>query len=206
MTMAQNDLGKNSLQTTLIDAANSVLVLVDVQAVFADKLPPAERDPLLNRIGWIVDVALRLDIPIITMGEDIESNGGLVESIWSKFPEDQVVYNKMIFGLAAEQSILKAIKQTGKSQVILAGFETDVCVAQSAVGLLTHQLNVAVLADGCGSPGTGQTNGLRRMEQAGVLITDIKSLYYEWVRTVAADNKFKAKFSAKIGNPAGIIL
>ncbi|MFK7803022.1 MAG: isochorismatase family protein [Anaerolineae bacterium] len=196
----------NLLKTTLIESTDSVLVLVDVQAVFADKLPPAEREPLLNRIGWIVDVATRLNIPVITMGEDIGSNGGLIKSIKAKLPNDQIVHNKMVFGLSAEQSILKSVNQTGKNHVIMAGFETDVCVAQSAVGLLSYRFHVAVLADGCGSPGMGHENGLRRMAQAGVLITDIKSVYYEWVRTVVADDEFKSEFIAEIGNPDGIIL
>ena len=196
----------NKIKTNLIDVADCVLVLVDVQKVFADKLTDLEKQKVVERIGWIVDVARKLDVPIVAMGEDIESNGGVIEEIKSKLPEDQVIHNKMVFGLAGEKAILKDINCTGKNCVILAGFETDVCVAQSAIGLLDYRFSVAVLADGTASPGEGHANGLRRMMQAGVLITDLKSLYYEWMRTVAADDAFKSNFLDEIETPDGLIL
>lgn len=196
----------NKIKTSLIDAADSVLVLVDVQKVFADKIPQPKRQEVVERIGWIVDVAGRLDIPIVAMGEDIEANGTVIGEIKANLPKDQVVHNKMVFGLAGEEAILKEINRSGKNCVILAGFETDVCVAQSAIGLLDYRFCVAVLADATASPGEGHENGLRRMVQAGVLITDVKSLYYEWARTVAADDAFKAKFLDEIGVPDGLKL
>lgn len=197
---------ENLLKTTLLDAADSVLVLVDVQKVFANKLATAERDPILERIGWIVDVAVRLEIPIVAMGEDIKSNGKMIDTIKKKLPKNQVIHNKMVFGLTGEQEILTEIKRSGRNQAILVGFETDVCVAHSALGLLDYHFHVAVLADATGSPRDGHANGLRRMMQAGILISDVKSLYYEWMRTVAADDAFKANFLAKIGTPTGLDL
>ena len=196
----------NKIKTTLIDAADSVLVLIDVQGVFANKLSQENRQEVLERIGWIVDVAKRLDIPIVAMGEDIESNGSIIAEIKARLPDDQLIHNKMVFGLAGEEAILKEINRTGKNYVILAGFETDVCVAQSAIGLLDYRFCVAVLADATASPGEGHENGLRRMMQAGVLITDVKSLYYEWMRTVAADDEFKANFLDEIETPNRLIL
>ena len=109
-------------------------------------------------------------------------------------------------GLAAEPAILSAIRATGRNQVVLVGLETDVCVAHSALGLQRAGLAVAVLADATGSPGSGRENGLRRMAGAGVLVSDVKSLYYEWLRTVDAAVEFRLTHFDEIGRPPGVIL
>ena len=61
---------KNSLKNSLIDADDSVLVVIDVQESFLKKFSADERELLLNRIGWIVSVATRLDIPLVAMAEE----------------------------------------------------------------------------------------------------------------------------------------
>jgi nicotinamidase-related amidase len=50
--------------------------------------------------------------------------------------------------------------------VVLAGFETDICVAQSAVELLDRGFRVVVVEDAMFSAGRDHERGLRRMTQA----------------------------------------
>jgi len=40
------------------------------------------------------------------------------------------------------------------------------------------------VADATASPGAAHAIGLERMRRAGVLVSSVKSLYYEWIRTV----------------------
>ena len=44
----------------LIERANSVLMVVDVQDNFLSKLALHEREPLVARIAWIMQVAIAL--------------------------------------------------------------------------------------------------------------------------------------------------
>ena len=46
---------------------------------------------------------------------------------------------KPTFGLAGTPEILDAVKATGRRTAVLVGFETDICVYQSAVGLLDER-------------------------------------------------------------------
>jgi nicotinamidase-related amidase len=65
------------------------------------------------------------------------------------------------------------------------GFETDVCVLQSAIGLRDAGFRVAVVADASYTQTARQQEaGLRRMEQAGVEIVHAKGVAFEWLRTV----------------------
>jgi nicotinamidase-related amidase len=69
---------------------------------------------------------------------------------------------------------------------VLVGFETDVCVYQSAVGLLEHDRTVLVVEDATYSPGEMHARGLARLAAAGARLTHAKALAYEWIRTVDA--------------------
>ena len=104
----------------------------------------------------------------------------------------------MSFGLAADPAILAAIERTGRETVILIGLETDVCIAQSAIGLLEAGYRVAAVADATGSPGTGHAFGLDRVRDAGALVLGYKGLYYEWLRTVERADRFRRKHAAMI--------
>ena len=53
-------------------------------------------------------------------------------------------------------------RRSGRKTAVLVGLETDVCVAHSALGLLGHGYQVAVVADATGSPGTAHGFGLER--------------------------------------------
>ena len=114
------------------------------------------------------------------------------------------MFNKMTFGLAADSEIMAAVKNTGRRTAILVGFETDVCIAHSALGLLQNGYQVAVVSDATASPGSAHAIGLERMRRTGVVISSVKSLFYEWVRTVAQCDTFMQKYKEEIGMPQGI--
>jgi hypothetical protein len=132
--------------------------------------------------------------------------GGLVPPIAEKLPAGSTVYNKMIFGLADQPDILAAVARTGRKTAVLVGLETDVCIAHSALGLLQQGYNVVVVSDATASPGSGHTIGLERLRRANVLLVTGKSLYYEWLRSVAADDEFRARYKSEIMLPDGVNL
>ena len=109
----------------------------------------------------------------------------------------------MTFGLAAQPDILEAVQQTGRKTPVLIGYETDVCITHSALGLIDLGYKVAVVADATGSPGEAHRIGLERIRGAGGIIVSGKSLYYEWVRTVEKAMEFE---SLGIETPHGMTL
>ncbi|MEM7111650.1 MAG: isochorismatase family protein [Chloroflexota bacterium] len=181
----------NPLQTELVNVADSILIVIDVQPLFVNKLEPQQQTALVERISWLVDVAVALDVPLVVTAEDLANCGGLMPELAGRLPKETAVYDKQIFGLADQADILAAVRETGRETAVLIGLETDVCVAHSALGLLQAGYKVATVVDAVGSPGLGQEIGLARMRGAGVVMLSCKSLYYEWVRTVARDNTIK---------------
>lgn len=194
-----------SLPNTLIDVDDCLLIVIDVQESFLWKLPEAESEVLVNRIGWLVQVAEKLAVPLIGTAEDMPKLGSLVLPILEKLPE-LAVYNKIIFGLADQPDILAAVEKTERKTAVLVGLETDVCIAHSALGLLQKGYQVVAVTDATASPDEGHSIGLERMRRAGVLLVTVKSLYYEWLRTVSADDEFRAKYAQEITLPNGVNL
>ena len=182
----------SSRSSSLIDRSDSVLVVIDVQDAFVHKLSSEQRQPLLDRISWLMRIANKLLVPLVVTAEDMDVLGDVCPKIRRAFPDDtQEVHNKMVFGLADQPDILAAVERLERGTIVLVGLETDVCVAHSALGLLDRGYKVAVVQDATGSPGAAHSYGLQRMEQSGVIMTNVKGIYFEWVRTVKGDNSMK---------------
>ncbi|HEV2461075.1 MAG TPA: isochorismatase family protein [Ktedonobacterales bacterium] len=178
----------------LIDRDDSILVVIDAQSAFLDKLPTGERTSLVSRLCWLIGVATRLKIPLVVTAEDLPHLGGVAPEVARMLP-DARPFNKVIFGLADDPAILAAVAGTNRKTTVLTGLETDVCVAQSALGLLDRGYRVVAVADATGSPGTAHDAGLSRMREAGVVIVNAKNLYYEWLRTVEQVRRFRTEYA-----------
>jgi nicotinamidase-related amidase len=197
---------QSNIQRVLIDVDDSALIVIDVQPPFLDKLPREDSQLLRNRICWLIGVASWLHVPLIVTAEDSARDGGVDPQVVRALPAGIHVHNKMIFDLAADPAILAAVAQTGRKTAVLLGLETDVCVAHSALGLLGQGYQVAVVADATGSPGTAHGFGLERAARAGALVTSVKSLFYEWIRTVERARQFHTATARTLAIPDGVRL
>lgn len=175
------------LKQDLIDVSDSILVIIDMQDHFlAPKLGEQHSQLLLNRIGWLMDVSVLLGVPMVATHELPEVEGSMTGELAAKLPSGSVIFDKRYFGLTEHPEILRAIEDTGRKTCILVGVEIDVCVAQSALGLLRRGYLVVALANATASPGDGHQTGLERMRRAGVLISSVKALFFEWLRNAQA--------------------
>ena len=193
-------------ESLLIDVDDSILVLVDVQESFLGKLPEAESEILLKRICWLTGVARWARVPQVVMAENISSSGSVHPTVAGVLAPGTPVHDKMHFGLAAEESILQSVRDSKRNTAILVGLETDVCICQSALGLLAQDYRVVVVADAVGSPGPDHAYGLQRMRAAGVVVVGLKGLFYEWMRTAQRSEQFHAECGQTLPLPPGIRL
>jgi nicotinamidase-related amidase len=178
----------------LLDRDDCQVVVVDAQPAFFAGHEPSARaglDVVVTRVAWLVGVAAALGIPVTITEEDPVRNGHTDPAVLARAPSGTRVFDKRVFGLAGQPEILTAVESAGRRTVVLVGAETDVCVAQSALGLLERGFRVAVVTDATFSPGEMHALGLRRMRDAGVVELHAKGVYYEWVRTLAEARRFQ---------------
>jgi nicotinamidase-related amidase len=164
----------------LLDRDDGVLVVVDAQPGFL----PAEAKSAVERMAWLVAVAARLGIPIVVTEEEPERHGVTDARIANRLPAGAPVFTKPTFGLAGTPVILEAVRDTGRGTVVVIGCETDVCVAQSAIGLQENGFECVVVEDATFSPGEMHERGLARVVAEGVARNHAKGVTYEWLRTV----------------------
>ena len=188
----------------LVEREKSVLVVIDIQAYFLGKLPLDVRGPLVERMAWLMRIARALDIPIVATAEDMAKNGPLVPELLEALPAGQKVHDKMIFGLAGQREILADVKATGRSTAVLIGLETDVCIAQSALGLGALGIRPVVIEDATHSPPPHHAYGIARLREAGAIIQSVKGVYYEWVRDLETHHRLRSQQQAPL--PAGLTL
>ncbi len=156
-----------------------LLVVVDAQPGFVEGEP-------VERAAWLAALARDLDVPVVVTEEEPERNGATDPRLMQP---GTPVFTKPTFGLAGTPAILEAVLATRRRTAVLVGAETDVCVYQSAVGLLDAGLHVIAVEDALFSPGEMHERGLVRLRDAGVALTHCKALAYEWVRTVERANE-----------------
>jgi nicotinamidase-related amidase len=164
----------------LLDRDDSLLVVVDAQPRFLG----AGAEQAVERIAWLVAVAANLGVPVVVTEEEPARNGATDPRVAARLPAQAPVFAKPTFGLAGMPEILAAVRSTGRGTAVLVGAETDVCVAQSAIGLREAGLACVVVDDATFSPGEMHERGLARLAAEGVVRNHAKGVTYEWLRTV----------------------
>jgi hypothetical protein len=167
------------------------LVLIDVQPgfemAFAETAHGAALDlaPLRLRLEKLVTMAACLELPTLATFERPDANGWLPEYLEVVWPVHGQRYVKHTYDLYGEAEIARAIAESGKRQLLVAGAETDVCVLQSTLSLLQHGYEVFLLEDCLFTTEANVATALRRLEAAGAVPCTLKTAYYELQRTAA---------------------
>jgi nicotinamidase-related amidase len=168
----------------LVRREDSVLVVVDAQPGFVAAAEDAAAKAL-ERIAWMAGLAALLGVPAVVVEEGPERNGHTDPRILERVPAGTPVIEKPTFGLAFHEPAVDAIRATARSTAVLVGFETDVCVAQSALGLLELGFRAVVLEDAVFTNSAQEhERGLARMAGTGVERNHCKGLTFEWLREV----------------------
>ncbi len=193
----------------LIASDDSLLVVVDLQPRFwGDRLTGDElrcAEDAAGRAAWLAAVASALGIPAVITVEDPERNGPADEAVLAALRPDVPVFTKPVFGLGDCPDIMEAIWATNRRTAVLVGFETDVCVTHSAVGLGAHGYRVVVAQDAVYSPFGAHVPGMARLRDLGFELVHCKGIYYDWVRTLKAAADF-VKDNPRLATPPGFSL
>ena len=188
----------------LLDAGDSVLAVIDVQDKFLARLEGVDAERVVTHCEWLMKVANWLSIPTLVTAEEISVMGHSTQKLLDCMPKGATEHDKLVFGLAGQEDILDALEFTERKTVVLTGLETDVCVAQSALGLIEKGYRVAVVSDASASPQRGHEHGLQRMRDAGVTVISTKGLFFEWVLDLQRCHDFFR--NSGIGVPEGLYI
>jgi nicotinamidase-related amidase len=177
--------------TGLVHRASLVLVIVDVQERLAAAME--RRDEVAASTAMLVRAAGIVGAPIVVTRQYPEGLGDTIPEVAAALAEVSgavpvKVIDKLSFCACDEPRFLEALYETGRSQAILAGMETHICVTQTALSLAKKTYPVHVVADACCSRRKADHDvSLERLRGAGVVVTTSESVAYEAVSRAGTD-------------------
>lgn len=165
----------------------AVLVGID----FQDRLLPAMRgnDELEKATVKLVKGCRILGLPIIMTQQYTKGLGptskaiteALTDSLGEDLPASDFEHiEKTSFSAMKEEAFVKALEETGRKTVIIAGIEAHVCVQQTVIDLLEKGYHVFVVNDCISSRSNmDKKYSQRRMGDAGAVGTTFESVLFE---------------------------
>ena len=160
-------------------------VIVDYQDFFLSQLEARSRYRLQANTQNFVRLLNYLRIPMIaTMERPVVNKGAVPDDITRHLGGDGKVFEKDFFDLTKEKPIRAHLKRLKKTQAIIAGCETDVCVLQSCLGLLELGFEVFAVEELLFSSARNIDAALMRLRSEGVTILSYKTLYFELTEAV----------------------
>ncbi|MBL3592964.1 MAG: hydrolase [Synergistaceae bacterium] len=174
----------------IIDAEKALLLVIDFQEKLVPAIEGAEN--VQKNIDILVKAAVTLRLPLKVTEQYPKGLGPTVTSVASSFPEGVQRFEKTHFSCCAERGFTDYLAETGRSQVILCGVETHICVLATAMELLERGYQVVVTADGVGSRRPEHHDlALEAMRQAGALIVPMETIVYQMLKR-SGTAEFKA--------------
>jgi len=173
----------------LLDRDRSVLVIIDVQ----EKLFPHvhEYERVLTRIDLLITGAKLMGIPMLLSEQYPKGLGATIPQVLEMIPGVQP-FIKTDFSCAAAQGFKEQLTSLHRDQVILAGIEAHICVAQTALDLTHKGERVIVVADAVSSRRPFDAKiALDRLKQSELMLSTAEAVVFEWLRR-AGTEEFKA--------------
>lgn len=148
---------------------DAVMLLVDHQAGLLSLVRDIDPDKFRNNVLATADLAKYFKLPtILTTSFEQGPNGPLMPELKEMFPDAPYIARPGQINAWDNEDFVKAIKATGRRQLIIAGVVTEVCVAFPALSAIEEGFDVFVVTDASGTfNDIARHSAWDRMSQAG---------------------------------------
>ncbi|MCG3128845.1 MAG: hypothetical protein CHACPFDD_03741 [Phycisphaerae bacterium] len=169
-----------------LHAARAQLLVIDVQARLMPHI--ADGPARDRRAALMIRAAQILELPSTCTEQYPAGLGPTCGEVAAALNAQTARFEKTSFSVMGDPRAAAHVRGLRRSDVLVVGVETHVCVLQTALDLLAAGLQAFVLTDAVGSrrPGDYET-ALRRMQQAGVVLSTVESAIYELMEKSGTD-------------------
>ncbi len=137
---------------TRLDKTKAAVLLVDHQAGLLSLVRDIDPDTFKNNVLAVADLAKYFKLPtILTTSFEDGPNGPLVPELKHTFPDAPFIPRPGQINAWDNEDFVKAVKATGRKQLIIAGVVTEVCVAFPALSAIAEGYEVFVVTDASGT-------------------------------------------------------
>ncbi|CAG2152118.1 putative hydrolase YcaC [Cupriavidus yeoncheonensis] len=152
-----------------LDKTQAAVLMVDHQAGLLSLVRDIEPDRFKNNVLALADLAKYFKLPtILTTSFEDGPNGPLVPELRQIFPDAPYIPRPGQINAWDNEDFAKAVRATGKKQLLIAGVVTEVCVAFPALSAIEEGFDVFVVTDASGTFNElTRDSAWRRMSEAG---------------------------------------
>ena len=146
---------------------------------------------MLSRVDLLLTAASLMEVPLLLTEQYPKGLGSTIEQIRKVLPDVQPL-EKIDFSCVPAEGFREKLSSFDRDQILLAGIETHVCVAQTALDLASQGESVFVVADATSSRRSLDAQiALQRLNQSGLTLVTAEAVIFEWLRR-AGTEEFKA--------------
>ena len=164
----------------MFEIDRTVLLLIDVQGRLAEMMH--DRQELFTNLKNVLKGMRVLDIPVIWMEQLPDKLGSTTPEI-AEIMTDQAPIAKHSFSCLLNPEFTRQFDALGRSQVLLTGIESHICVYQTGRDLIERGCEVQIVTD-CVSSRTRANKdlGIQRIRDAGGLATSCEMILFELMK------------------------
>jgi nicotinamidase-related amidase len=168
--------------TSLLRPEDSVLVLIDHQPYQLANLNSHDPHMVVNNSTALAKAAKVFGVPTILTSVVADRGGQIFPQITDVFPNQEVI-DRTFINTWEDPKVVDVVKATGRTQLIIAGLWTEVCVAMPTIQALGEGWDVTVIADASGAVSVeAHEVAIQRMIAAGANMMTWMALAAEWQR------------------------
>lgn len=172
----------------ILQRNSCALLIVDVQKkINAVMMQP---QALVDSIIKLIKSCRILSIPILITEQYPKGLGATDEKIAEALGQITPM-QKMTFSCCGDTDLVAQLAQSKISQVIVTGIESHVCVQQTVLDLLAHNVQVHLPKDAVSSrKALDYETAMQRMAACGVVMTTVETVLFELLQR-AGSAEFK---------------
>jgi len=177
------------MHPSLLRRDQAVLVLVDVQDRLHAEMP--RRDEVAVRLVKLAEAARVLQVPVIVTEHAAKAFGPTIAPLQAALG-GLAPLQKMVFSCFGSEEFRAKLESLGRKQVVIAGYETHVCVCQTALDARASGYQVHLARDASASRNDADyAVGVEKMAGAGVLPASAETVIFELLEKAGTD-EFRA--------------
>lgn len=173
-----------------LDRDKAVLVVIDVQEKLCLAMDHKVLHKLTKNIGILLESAGELGVPVLVTEQYVKGLGATLAELKEK-AADAPCYEKMAFSSCGSAEFVEKLRSTGRTQVIVTGMETHVCVLQTVIELRDAGFEVHLVKDAVMSRDKRNwQTAVEAMTLTGAVPTCTEAVLFQLLK-VAGTDEFK---------------
>ena len=173
-----------------LERDRAVLVVIDVQEKLCVAMDHKVLHKLTRNIGILLETAAELKLPVLVTEQYVKGLGATLPELKEK-TASAPCFEKMAFSCCGSSEFVDAVKATGRTQVIITGMETHVCVLQTVIELREAGYEVHLVKDAVMSRSKQNwQTAVDAMTLTGAVPTSTESAMFQLLK-VAGTEEFK---------------